>query len=208
MRPQPSHNADLLAECYEVVVRTILSRQHQVTGLLATNDEELNHAWVRDNVFSISSVWALSMAYRRRQEADMAVRTYLLEQATIRCMRGLLTAMMAQREKVERFKTSFSPSDALHAKYCVETGSPVVGDSEWGHLQIDATALFILTLSQMITSGLNIIHSLDEVDFVQNLVFYIECAYIIPDYGGWVGGVEGQYVNILHVGMNTQTNCA
>ena len=35
----------------------------------------------------------------------------------------------------------------------------------------------------MITSGLNIIVSLDEVDFVQNLVFYIECAYIIPDYG-------------------------
>ena len=51
------------------------------------------------------------------------------------------------------------------------------------HLQIDATALFILTLAQMITSGLNIILSLDEVDFVQNLVFYIECAYIIPDYG-------------------------
>ena len=180
--PQWREAADQLEECYEVVLTTILSRQNPLTGLLATNDEE-RHAWVRDNVSSISAVWALSMAYRRKLEADMAVRTYLLEQATISCMRGLLTAMMGQREKIERFKTSFSPRDALHAKYCAETGQPVVGDTDWGHLQIDATALFILSLAQMITSGLNIILSLDEVDFIQNLVFYIECAYIIPDYG-------------------------
>ena len=202
---QPHLSADLLSECYELVVRTILSRQHQVTGLLSTNDEEAGHAWVRDNVSSISAVWALSMAYRRRLEADMAVRTYLLEQATIRCMRGLLTAMMGQREKVERFKTTFSPSDALHAKYCAQTGRPVVGDNDWGHLQIDATALFILTLAQMITSGLNIIVTLDEVSFVQNLVFYIECAYIIPDYGMWERGDKSNQniveLNSSSVGM-------
>ena len=202
---QPHLRADLLSECYEVVVRTILFRQNQVTGLLSTNDEEAGHAWVRDNVSSISAVWALSMAYRRRLEADMAVRTYLLEQATIRCMRGLLTAMMGQREKVERFKTTFSPSDALHAKYCAQSGRPVVGDNEWGHLQIDATALFILTLAQMITSGLDIIVTLDEVSFVQNLVFYIECAYIIPDYGMWERGDKSNQniveLNSSSVGM-------
>ena len=198
-------SGDLLEECYEVVVRNILSRQNQYTGLLSTNDEEEGHAWVRDNVSSISAVWALSMAYRRRLDAGMAVRSYLLERATIRCMRGLLTAMMGQREKVERFKTSFSPSDALHAKYCAQTGKPVVGDNEWGHLQIDATALFILTLAQMTTSGLNIIFTLDEVSFVQNLVFYIECAYIIPDYGMWERGDKSNQniveLNSSSVGM-------
>ena len=32
--------------------------------------------------------------------------------------------------------------DALHAKYQGDTGQAVVGDSDWGHLQLDATALY------------------------------------------------------------------
>ena len=62
-------------------------------------------------------------------------------------MRGLLMAMMGQRSKVspifslskelicfqvEKFKSSFSKEDSLHAKFCSKTGKPVVGDSEWG----------------------------------------------------------------------------
>ena len=56
----------------------------------------------------------------------------------------------------------------------------VVGDKEWGHLQIDAISLFLLTLSQMTASGMQIIYTLDEVNLIQNLVFYIESAYCIP----------------------------
>jgi phosphorylase kinase alpha/beta subunit len=56
----------------------------------------------------------------------------------------------------------------------------VVGDHEWGHLQIDAISLFLLTLAQMTASGLQIIFTLDEVAFVQNLVFFIESAYCTP----------------------------
>lgn len=44
-------------------------------------------------------------------------------------------------------------------------------------LQIDATSLFLLALADMTTSGLTIIYTQDEVDFVQNLVFYIEREY-------------------------------
>ena len=44
---------------------------------------------------------------------------------------------------------------------------------EWGHLQIDAVSLYLLSLAQMTASGLQIIFTLDEVAFVQNLVFYI-----------------------------------
>ena len=61
----------------------------------------------------------------------------------------------------------------------------VVPDDKWGHLQLDATSLFVLQLAQMTASGLRIIFTKDEVDFVQNLVFYIERAYSTPDFGIW-----------------------
>ena len=65
--------------------------------------------------------------------------------------------------------------------------STAVGDYEWGHLQIDATSLFLLTLAEMTAAGLQIIFTLDEVAFVQNLVFYIEDAYRIPVRGSGEG---------------------
>ena len=68
-------------------------------------------------------------------------------------MRGLLMCMMKQMPKVEKFKYSQSTHDALHAKYCVNTGKTVVGDQEWGHLQIDATSLYLLILAEMTASG-------------------------------------------------------
>jgi len=198
-----SHPLIPLSQYYQMVNTTILAYQDPVTGLLSGSEQ---HAWVRDNVYSITVVWALAMAFRRIQdvEEDQA-RTFQLEQATVKCMRGLLMAMMGQRAKVERFKSSFCYRDALHAKYSSVTGQPVVGDKDWGHLQIDATALFLLTLAQMTASGLQIIFTLDEVAFVQNLVFYIECAYVIPDYGIWERGDKSNQsiveLNSSSVGM-------
>ena len=95
-------------------------------------------------------------------------------------MRGLLTSMMRQRDRIERFKDSHDPMDSIHAKFASDTGLPVVGDHEWGHLQIDAISLYLLILAQMTASGLQVIFSLDEVAFVQNLVFFIESAYCTP----------------------------
>ena len=40
----------------------------------------------------------------------------------------------------------------------------------------------------MTASGLQLVFSLDEVAFVQNLVFFIETAYCTPDYGIWERG--------------------
>jgi phosphorylase kinase alpha/beta subunit len=85
-------------------------------------------------------------------------------------MRGLLYAMMRQAHKVERFKYNQALKDSLHAKYDTQTGDIVVGDGEWGHLQVDATSLWLLMLAQMTASGLEIIDTIDEVNFVQNLV--------------------------------------
>ena len=45
----------------------------------------------------------------------------------------------------------------------------------------------------MIASGLTIIYTMDEVAFIQNLVFYIEGAYQIPDYGIWERGDKGRF---------------
>ena len=61
--------------------------------------------------------------------------------------------MMSQSQKLEDFKKAQFPINSLHAKYSTETGKTVVGDSEWGHLQIDATSLYLLTLAQMTASG-------------------------------------------------------
>ena len=187
-----SHNLD---HYFNLVYRTIIQHQNPITGLLPAHQIAgcEDHAWIRDNVYSIMSVWSLSMAYKHKsdRQEDQA-RGFLLEKSTVKCMRGLLTSMMGQRDKVERFKKSLSDQDALHAKYCSKTGKPVVNDDQWGHLQIDAVSLYLLILAQMTASGLQIIFTLDEVAFIQNLVFYIETAYITPDYGVWERGEKSK----------------
>lgn len=146
------------------------------------------------------------MAYKKNTDLDEdRAKTYELEQSCVKMMRGLLLAMLRQKDKVEAFKESQSTSDALHAKYCASTLLPAVGDNEWGHLQLDATSLFLLTLAQMTASGLQIVFNLDEVAFIQNLVFYIESSYCIPDYGIWERGDKTNHglpeLNASSIGM-------
>ncbi len=182
---------DELDAYFQQVQSIILRRQDWVTGLLPASTAVNVHgnytdAWVRDNVYSILAAWGLGLAYRRIDAKNE--RIYLLEQSTVKLMRGLLTAMMRQADKVEKFKQSQNPLDALHAKYHTKTGAVVVGDHEWGHLQLDATSLFLLMLAQMTASGLRIVFTIDEVNFVQNLVHYISRTYRTPDYGIWERG--------------------
>ena len=207
-RTSPRASLDQLERYYQQVTRVILSRQHPITGLLPASTAITAHgdytdAWVRDNVYSILAAWGLGLAYRRLDESDG--RTVLLEQSVVKLMRGLLIAMMRQSDKVERFKQTLDPLDALHAKYDTGTGDPVVGDDEWGHLQIDATSLFLLMLAQMTASGLRIVFTIDEVNFVQNLVHYIGRAYRTPDYGIWERGNKANHgvaeINNSSVGM-------
>lgn len=170
---------------------TILCRQNPITGLFPASTAISAHgdytdAWVRDNVYSVLAIWGLGLAYRRWQP-DSAIALEL-EQSVVKLMRGLLYCMMRQAPKVEAFKAFQSPLNALHAKYDTATGDEVVGDEEWGHLQLDATSLFLLMLAQMSASGLQIIFTRDEVNFVQNLVYYIGRTYRTPDYGIWERG--------------------
>uniref|UniRef100_A0A8C8XYD1 Phosphorylase b kinase regulatory subunit n=1 Tax=Panthera leo TaxID=9689 RepID=A0A8C8XYD1_PANLE len=155
-----------------LVHQTILCHQNPVTGLLPASYDQKD-AWVRDNVYSILAVWGLGLAYRKNADRDEdKAKAYELEQV----------------DKVESFKYSQSTRDSLHAKYNTKTCATVVGDDQWGHLQLDATSVYLLFLAQMTASGLHIIHSLDEVNFIQNLVFYIEAAYKTADFGIWERG--------------------
>ncbi|XP_058835345.1 probable phosphorylase b kinase regulatory subunit alpha isoform X1 [Topomyia yanbarensis] len=199
-------NSGVRLDYYQRIVhRLIMAHQQPVTGLFPASPTN-PHAWVRDNVYCILAVWGLSMAYKKiaDQDEDRA-KAYELEQCCVKLMRGLLMAMMNQKDKVERFKISQNPYDSLHAKYNSKNGQTVVGDGEWGHLQIDAISLYLLILAQMTASGLQIVFSLDEVSFVQNLVFYIESAYCIPDYGIWERGDKSNHgqteLNASSIGM-------
>jgi phosphorylase kinase alpha/beta subunit len=187
----PMNRAERLDHYYQQIKHIILSRQSVMTGLLPASTAVNAHgdytdAWVRDNVYSILAAWGLALAYRKLDDAQG--RAYELEHSVIKLMRGLLTAMMKQAAKVERFKETQDPLDAMHAKYDTHTGDVVVGDDEWGHLQLDATSLYLLMLAQMTASGFAIIQTLDEVDFVQNLVYYIGRTYRTPDFGIWERG--------------------
>ena len=198
----------LLKKHYDSINKIILSRQDAITGLLPASTAVNAHgdytdAWVRDNVYSILSVWGLSLSYKKYAPEDY--RAHTLRQSVVKLMRGLLSAMMRQSDRVEAYKKSHNPLDALHAKYATDTGLAVVGDDEWGHLQLDATSLFVMMIAQMSASGLSLIYTLDEANFVQNLVHYISRTYSTPDYGIWERGNKINHgtaeINCSSVGM-------
>ena len=186
----------LLQDLDSQIDRVVLSRQHPITGLLPASTAHTVHgnyadAWVRDCVYSIQCVWGLALAHRRLRGASR--RVYELEARVLQLMRGLLNAMLRQAPKVERFKHSLHRLHAIHAKFDTATGAAVVADDGWGHLQLDATALFLLQLAQLTRSGLVVVQSSHERDFVQNLVYYVARAYRVADYGIWERGDKGNH---------------
>ncbi|XP_051811770.1 phosphorylase b kinase regulatory subunit beta isoform X1 [Acanthochromis polyacanthus] len=172
---------------YNAVKMTILNYQSPTTGLFPVKIcSTCKEAKVRDSLYCAAGAWALALAYRRIDD-DMG-RTHELEHSAIKCMRGILYCYMRQADKVEQFKKDPSPSKCLHSVFHVDTGDEVYSNSDYHHLQIDAVSLFLLYLVEMICSGLQIIYNTDEVSFIQNLVFCVERAYRVPDYGMWERG--------------------
>jgi len=174
----------------------VLARQHPITGLLPASTANTVHgnygdAWVRDCVYSIQCVWGLALAHRRLR--GPCRRSFELEQRVLLLMRGLIQSMLRQSAKVERFKHSLHRLDAIHAKFDTGSGQTVVPDDGWGHLQLDATALFLLQLAQLTRSGLVVVRSSHERDFIQNLVYYVARAYRVADYGIWERGDKGNH---------------
>lgn len=206
MNPETLYSS--LDRHFHAIEKIILSRQDPITGLLPASTAVNAHgdytdAWVRDNVYSILGVWGLALSYRKHNPEHH--RSYLLSQSVVKLMRGLLGAMMRQSDRIEAFKKTLDPINALHAKYGTKTALAVVGDAEWGHLQLDATSLYLLMIAQMTASGLRLIYTMDEVDFVQNLVHYISRTYCTPDFGIWERGNKINHgtteINCSSVGM-------
>ncbi|KAK7899197.1 hypothetical protein WMY93_020050 [Mugilogobius chulae] len=172
---------------YSAVKTTILNYQSPTTGLFPVRTcSTCKEAKVRDSLYCAAGAWALAMAYRRIDD-DMG-RTHELEHSAIKCMRGILYCYMRQADKVEQFKQDPRPSKCLHSVFNVDTGDEVYTNNDYHHLQIDAVSLFLLYLVEMICSGLQIIYNTDEVSFIQNLVFCVERAYRVPDFGMWERG--------------------
>lgn len=189
-KPSPAAQDARLEALLAEVDAEFLTRQHPATGLLpagpAHNSHgDYSHAWVRDNCYCVLAIWAASAAARR---AGRAARAQRYTEAAERLMRGLLAAMQGQEHKVERFLRSRSPADALHAKYDAATGAPVSGDADWGHLQIDATALYLLLCADMTAGGLSIIRTQSEAGFLARLADYVALAWRCGDYGMWERG--------------------
>ncbi|CAB4064490.1 Probable phosphorylase b kinase regulatory subunit alpha,Phosphorylase b kinase regulatory subunit alpha, skeletal muscle isoform,Phosphorylase b kinase regulatory subunit alpha, liver isoform [Lepeophtheirus salmonis] len=160
---------------YKLVKETILQYQNPITGLISPHDND--HAGIRDNLYSIICIWALSLSFKKTCDVEEDRAKYFeLQQATVKCMRGLLLSMMRQSDKIEKFQLSCSVKDSIHAKFSAKDGHPVV-----------------------------VIFTLEEVSVIQNLVFYIETAYCIPDFGIWSRGDKTNKgiteLNVSSIGM-------
>lgn len=156
--------------------------QSAITGLFPCNSAENTSASIRTSLWAASSIFALYLAYSKRIDNDQG-KAHDLGQSVVKCMRGILFAWMRQSESVELFKANQSPKHALHLKFDLHSG--LANDFEYPHLQLDVVSLYLIFLANFIASGLDIIYCMDEVTFIQNLVYYVERAYRTPDYGVW-----------------------
>uniref|UniRef100_T1J0N1 Phosphorylase b kinase regulatory subunit n=1 Tax=Strigamia maritima TaxID=126957 RepID=T1J0N1_STRMM len=168
----------LLDVYYGQVKRKILRYQSPTTGLFPGESDNEGEAHVRDSIYCAVAIWSLYQSYRRIDN-DRG-KSYELGQSAVKCM----------PHNIEGFKKNQVPDLALHSKFNLVTGEPILSCVDYGHLQIDIPSLYLIYLVQMISSGLQIIYSMDEVSFIQNIVYYIERAYRTPDFGMWERGTK------------------
>ncbi|XP_034936041.1 probable phosphorylase b kinase regulatory subunit beta isoform X2 [Chelonus insularis] len=171
---------------YGIVKRQLLRYQSCITGLFPQLSNDKTVASVRESIYCAAAIWSLYQAYRRID--DDRGKSHELGQSAVKCMRGILECWIRQSNRIEKFKLNQCNRHSLHCKFNLNTGNEIFDDENYFHLQIDVVSLYLIFLVQMISSGLQIIYTQDEVAFVQNLVYYVERAYRTPDYGMWERG--------------------
>ena len=119
----------------------------------SSTQNKTNVGYVRDTIYCAISIWSLRQCYTK-VDSDQG-RTYQLGQIAVKSMRGILFCWMRQAHKMEKFKVNPSPENALHSKFDITTGDEIQDDL-YGHLQIDCVSLYLITLAQMINSGLQV----------------------------------------------------
>jgi len=188
IRPSSKETIEQLDGYYGLVKRQLLKYQSPTSHLFPSKSSNSEHANIRDSIYCSAAVWSLYQAYRRLD--DDRGKTYELGQSVVACMRGILASWTMQSQKLEQWKLSNCPKMALHTIVGLHTGEEVLSVKEYNHLQLDVVCLYLLYLVQMISSGLEIVYSMEEVAMIQNLVYYIERAYRTPDFGTWGRGTK------------------
>jgi len=174
---------------YGLAKRQILNYQSPTTGLFPAQSVDTRVASVRDSIYCASAIWSLYQAYRRID--DDRGKSYELGQSAVKCMRGILQSWLQVAPTVEAFKKNQIAQNALPSRFHLHTGQVLPKEQDPfsdNHLQLDIVSLYLLFLVQMIQSGLQVIYTIDEVVFIQNLVYYVERAYRTPDFGVWQRG--------------------
>ncbi|CAI4231872.1 unnamed protein product [Auanema sp. JU1783] len=192
---QPSHSEKLsktsrIDNVYELAQKLLLNYQSVTSGLFPRFSKDQNIGCVKDSIYCALACWATSLAYKRLD--DERGRQTELRQSAVKTMRGILFCWMQQADTLSLFKSNNSPEYALHARFDLQTGAILTSptDKHYGHLQMDLVALYLLALVQMTSGGSKIIYTNHEVNFIQNLVFYIERTYRTPDFGMWERGTR------------------
>ncbi|BHF72293.1 hypothetical protein SprV_0401535700 [Sparganum proliferum] len=194
----PDELHDKLQRFYRIVKDQLINYQHPFSGLFPCKPgpPQSCACHVRDSVYCATAVWALHRCFQRL--GDESGQSFELRQSAIKCMRAILLAWMQQTVRLEQFKTAQNLETCLSTRLDYATGQPIEG-TDYNHLQIDCVGLYVLQLAQMILSGLQVIHTKTEAAFVQNLIFYLERAYRIPDYGMWErGSKQNRNITELH----------
>ncbi|EEC12754.1 phosphorylase B kinase beta, kpbb, putative, partial [Ixodes scapularis] len=164
------------------VKRQLLNFQSPTTGLFPRLSRDREHGYVRDSIYCAVSIWSLYQAYKRID--DDRGKSYELGQSVVKCMRGILFCWMRQsKDKMEKFKVEQGPQHALHSIFHLKSGMTIIPESDYGHLQVRLHSHFMRDGNVW-----PIIYTMDEVNFVQNLVYYVERAYRTPDFGMWERG--------------------
>jgi len=171
---------------YGIVKRHILNHQSLTTGLFPANSGETRIGSVRDTIYCCQAMWALYLGYEKIDW--VREKGFEMRQSCVSGMQGVLMCWMRQAKDLEEFKTNQSAQFALHVLFDLDDGFPVKSVKEYHHLQLDVVSSYLLFLAQAIKSGLDIICNMVEVQFVQNLVYYVERTYRTPDFGMWERG--------------------
>ncbi|VDM97152.1 unnamed protein product, partial [Thelazia callipaeda] len=181
---------DKMDNIYYITHKLILDHQSATSGLFPRYSNCCEVGFVKDSIYCALACWASSTAYKRLD--DDRGRQTELRQSAVKTMRGIMFCWMQQLDNLNHFKENNSPEFALHSCFHLHTGMALKesNNKNYGHLQMDLIALYLLALVQMTAAGIQVIFTHEEVCFVQNLVFYIERTYRTPDFGMWEKGTR------------------
>ncbi|ETN79480.1 phosphorylase kinase alpha/beta [Necator americanus] len=191
VKPHQITTESKIDHIYAITQNLILDYQSVTTGLFPRYSRDRDIGYVKDSIYCALACWACSIAYKRLD--DERGRQTELRQTAVKTMRGILFCWMQQSGKLNAFKSNISAENSLHARFDLHSGMTLNRPHEqqqYGHMQMDLVALYLLALTEMIASGAKVIYTHHEVNFIQNLVFYIERTYRTPDFGMWERGTR------------------